>query len=111
MPEYEEIEEQTEPPPMTVSAQDWEGPQTIDEARCFDSGFKAGLTAYAREKGESTLRSGNELLRRLMDEQGWSTIETFERLAKRIDEEVLQRAIVLTPEHADQDRQEKNHVE
>lgn len=87
-----------EVPQVTVSAQDWEGPQTIDEARCFDSGFKAGLTTYAREKGDSTLKSGNELLRRLMDEQGWKTIETFEKLQAKAGEESLMLAMMLTPE-------------
>ena len=56
------------------------GPQTHEEARWFHQGFIAGLTAYARESGQSTLKSANELLRRLMDEQGWKTIEEYERL-------------------------------
>ena len=83
---------------MTVTAQDWEGPQTIDEARCFDQGYKSGLTAYAREKGDSTLKIDNELLRRLMDDQNWKTIETFERLQQLASDEVLKAAMVLTPE-------------
>jgi len=65
-----------------VGAQQSE-PQTVDEARCLNDGFKAGLTAYAREVGHSTLRSKNDLLRRLMDEYGWKTIETFEKITGR----------------------------
>ena len=65
----------------TVSAGPSPGPQTHEEAVQFNEGFLAGLTAYAREKGESTLTKENELLRRLANEQGWKTIETFERIA------------------------------
>lgn len=86
-----EIEEQDEGPELhpvelaaaTCTVQDWEGPQTHDEARCFHQGFLSGLTTYARESGVSTLKSTNDLLRRLMDEQGWKTVETYERLAAK----------------------------
>ena len=64
----------------TTTTQDWSGPQTHEEANCYHQGFIGGLTVYARERGESTLKSENQLLARLMDEQGFSTIETFERL-------------------------------
>lgn len=67
---------------VTTTAQDWEGPKTLDEASCYHQGFIGGLTAYAREKGDSTLKSANELLRRMMDEQGWKTVETLERLSE-----------------------------
>lgn len=66
---------------VTTTTQDWEGPKTLDEASCYHQGFIGGLTAYAREKGDSTLKSKNELLSRMMDEQGWKTIETLEKLA------------------------------
>jgi len=65
-----------------TTTQDWAGPQTHEEANCYHQGFIGGLTVYARERGESTLKSQNPLLARLMDEQGFSTIETFERLSQ-----------------------------
>ena len=67
---------------VAVSAGPSPGPQTHEEARQFHEGYLAGLTVYARESGHSTLKSKNELLRRLMDEQGWKTVEMFETLAK-----------------------------
>lgn len=71
----------------TTTTQDWEGPKTLDEANCYHQGFIGGLTAYAREKGDSTLKSKNELLRRMMDDQGWKTVETLERLMLMTPEE------------------------
>lgn len=68
--------------PMTAS-EDSPGPQTVDEAKQFHDGYLAGLTAYAAAVGASCLKSENEILRRLMDEQGWKTVETFERLTGR----------------------------
>jgi len=68
---------------VAVASQDWEGPQTKEEARCFHQGFSAGVTKYAGAIGHSTLRSANETLRKLMDEDGWKTIETYERLAEK----------------------------
>lgn len=41
----------------------------------FYSGYIAGLTAYARECGHSTLKSDNDLLRRLMDEGKVAAVE------------------------------------
>jgi hypothetical protein len=67
----------------TTTSQAWEGPKTIEEAQSFDHGFKAGLTAYARETGDNTLKSANPLLSRLMDEQSWRTVEWFEKIANR----------------------------
>lgn len=64
------------------SASESPGPQTHEEARQFHEGVLSGLTIYARESGHSTLKSDNHLLRRLMDEQGWKTIEMFESLPK-----------------------------
>lgn len=66
----------------TVGSEEWKGPQTQEEASCFHNGFLSGLTVYARETGHSTLKSDNPLLARLMDEQGWKTIEAFEKLPK-----------------------------
>jgi len=66
----------------TTTTQDWAGPQTREEANCYHQGFTGGLTAYSRERGDSTLKSENPLLARLMDEQGWATIDTFERLSE-----------------------------
>lgn len=85
--------EQSEMVVMEPTSQPWEGPKTHEEARCYHQGYIAGLTAYARETGQSTLRTGNELLRRLMDDQGWATIETFERLPVVSREELLFEAI------------------
>lgn len=65
----------------TTTTQDWAGPQTHEESNCYHQGFIGGLTVYARERGESTLKSQNPLLARLMDEQGFATIDTFERLS------------------------------
>ena len=59
------------------------GPQTIEEAQCAYQGYIAGLTAYAREKGDSTLKRDNEILRRLMDQAGWETIEKLEAIAAK----------------------------
>lgn len=67
---------------MEVTSQPWAGPQTHEEAKCFHQGFISGLTVYARESGHSTLRTVNELLRRLMDDQGFKTIETYELLGR-----------------------------
>lgn len=64
----------------TTTTQGWAGPRTHEEANCYHQGFLGGLTVFARERGESTLKSQNPLLARLMDEQGFATIETFERL-------------------------------
>jgi hypothetical protein len=64
-----------------TAAVEWEGPKTHEEARCFHQGFLSGLTVYARESGASTLKRDNPLLKRLMDEQGWKTIEEFERIS------------------------------
>ena len=70
---------------MQVSTEPWAGPQSHEEARCLHEGFIAGLTAYARESGHSTLRRDNDLLRRLMDEHGWKTIETYEALSQKCE--------------------------
>ena len=70
---------------MQATVEDWAGPQTHEEARCYHNGVLGGLTAYARERGDSTLKSENDLLRRLMDEAGFSTIEIFERLQAKAD--------------------------
>lgn len=75
----------------TATTQDWAGPQTHDEANCYHQGFLGGLTAYARERGDSTLKSQNPLLARLMDEQGWATIERFEKLKPQEISEALQK--------------------
>ncbi len=48
MPTEEKPEERKT---VTIGTQEWEGPQTVDEARCFHEGFISGLTVYAREKG------------------------------------------------------------
>lgn len=58
-------------------------PATADEVQFYHNGFIAGLTAYAREKGDSCLKSDNALLKRLMDEQGWKTIESFEQVTNQ----------------------------
>ena len=65
------LPDELRPQPMACIARDSEGPKTHEEARFFNEGFKSGLRVYARESGHSTLRSENDLLRRLMDEQGW----------------------------------------
>ena len=67
---------------VTVTSQDWEGPKTLDEAMCLHQGVLSGLTIYASECGHSTLKSDNELLRRLMDEEGRKAIEIFEKVPK-----------------------------
>lgn len=58
-----------------------EGPKTHDEARWFHQGVLSGLTQYAREKGDSCLKSENELIRRLMDAEGFRTLDEFERVS------------------------------
>lgn len=76
------LPDELKPQTPTTASQESPGPQTHEEARQFHEGFLSGLTVYARERGDSTLKSKNELLRRLMDEQGWKTIETFEKLGE-----------------------------
>lgn len=66
--------------PIRTETQDSPGPQTVEEAQQFYSGYQCGLTAYAQAKGESGLKSKNPLLTQLMDEEGWRTIETMERI-------------------------------
>ena len=65
----------------TATTEDWSGPKTHEEARMYHQGFIAGLTAYAREKGDSTLKSENHILRGLMHSQGFATLEVFEKLS------------------------------
>ena len=87
MPELEEIEELPEPHPsimeVAYSEDNWKGPQTHDEAQAYHQGFVAGLTAFAMESGYSTIRSREELLRKLKDEQGWKTLDTFEQISAK----------------------------
>jgi len=61
--------------------QEWQGYETIDEIAAFDQGYKAGLTAYARERNEPTSKRRNELLARLMDEQSHRTAEELRAIA------------------------------
>ncbi len=75
------LPDELKPQVMTTASKEWEGPKTHEEAQMFHQGFISGLTVYARERGDSTLRRENELLRRLMDEQGWKTIESYEKIA------------------------------
>lgn len=56
-----------EPTPRTGSGPPLE-PQTANEARWFLEGVHAGVTRYAAANGDCTLRSGNDLLRQLLDE-------------------------------------------
>lgn len=70
------------------------GPQTHDEAHWYHQGFIGGLTVYARERGESCLKSENELLRRLMDEQGFATVELYEKLQAERPTEAHERMLV-----------------
>jgi hypothetical protein len=65
---------------VTCSSEPFTGPQTVEEATAFHHGFIAGLTAYARQIKHSTLKTDNCILADLMTEQGWKTIEIFERL-------------------------------
>ncbi len=60
-------------------ATDSPGPQSANEAKWLYDGYRAGITAYAAAVGHSTLRSKNPTLARLFDEQGWKTIELFEK--------------------------------
>lgn len=70
------------PDPVAAFNAEADTPKTIDEAKAFDDGFKAGLTAYACAVGHSGLKRENPELARLMDAQGWKTIEWFEKIAK-----------------------------
>ncbi len=72
-----------EPDRVLAVASEWQGPQTVEEAKTFHDGFIAGATAYAAAVGHSCLKSENEKLREVMDAQGWQTIETFEKLTGR----------------------------
>lgn len=56
-------------------------PKTREEAKWFHDGFISGLTVYAREKGDSTLKRQNDLLRRLMDEQGQKTGDMWDKIS------------------------------
>ena len=73
-----------DPHVMTPTAGHSPGPQTHEEARQFHEGYLAGATAYAAFIGHGTLKSNNTTLAKLMDEQGWRTIETFEKVAAAI---------------------------
>jgi len=68
---------------MTPTTQPWEGPKTVEEALAFNKGFRAGATAYAAKVGHPTTRKDNEALVAVLDEQGWKTIELFEKLTGR----------------------------
>lgn len=59
-------------------------PRTHDEERWRHHGFVAGLTAYAKSKGDPTLKRDNELLRQLADKDGWETIEAYERMGEPV---------------------------
>lgn len=72
------------PEPMTVASHGPEAPKSHDEARFFHDGFLAGVTAYAGAVGHSQLKSDNAVLAKLFDEQGWRTIETYERLSEAV---------------------------
>lgn len=63
---------------LEPTAQDWAGPKTVEEAQCYHQGFIGGATAYARERGDSTLKTRNEILDKLMTEQAWKTVEAME---------------------------------
>lgn len=63
---------------LEPTTQDWTGPKTVEEAQCYHQGFIGGATAYARERGDSTLKTGNEILGKLMTEQAWKTVEAME---------------------------------
>lgn len=73
-----------EPKPMAVASHGPEAPKTHGEAKFFHDGFLAGVTAYAGLVGHSQLKSNNPILAKLLDEQGWKTIETFEKLNEAV---------------------------
>ena len=77
------LPDELKPQTPTTLSEEPTGPQTHEEAKWFHEGYLCGLTVYARESGHSTLKSENELLRKLMDEQGRQTIEAFEKIARR----------------------------
>jgi hypothetical protein len=54
-------------------------PLSYEEAKWFHEGFLCGATAYAGDVGHSQLPTKNPNLRRVFDNQGWKTIEAYER--------------------------------
>lgn len=68
---------------VTVASMPSGDPATVDEAKAFHDGFLAGATAYAAKIGHSTLKSDNTQLAEVFADQGWKTIELFERIIGR----------------------------
>jgi hypothetical protein len=86
--EYEKWEaSQQMEPKCEVDPGEPAGPKTLDEAQWYHKGFHAGLAAYAVAVGHGGLKMNNDTIRRLMDEQGWKTIETFEQISAQTPEQ------------------------
>lgn len=56
------------------------GPQTTDEVHHFHQGFLAGATAYAVAAGHSGIKTKNDVLKKVFEEQSWKTFDEFERV-------------------------------
>lgn len=54
-------------------------PLSYEEAKWLHEGFLAGATVYATACGHSALKSDNEILRKVFDEQGYKTLTALER--------------------------------
>lgn len=67
---------------VECTTQEWSGPQTIEEAQAFHHGFSSGATTYAVCAGDHGLKSENERLRRILDDQGFRTLEALEQIAE-----------------------------
>lgn len=67
----------------TPKATEYAGPNTVDEAKAFHEGFKAGAIAYASAIRHPTTAPQNETLTSLIHDSGWRCIEQFEKLTGR----------------------------
>jgi len=96
---YDDLHAQSEakacPVVSTPIAAQQSMPQTREEAKAINDGFKAGLTAYACVIGHSGLRSENAKLRELMDAHGFKTLDLFHTLPASDTEMLAQEVAEL----------------
>lgn len=96
---------------MEPTAQEWSGPKTIEEVQVYLQGFIGGATAYARVRGDSTLKTGNNILGKLIEEQGWRTVEAMESIMAATDEDCSGDLMVIVNQYREADAKARKAVE
>lgn len=68
---------------VEASSDPFYGPNTVEEAKAFHEGFKAGAAAYAKQVKHDADPRINCILADLITESGWRCIEQFEKITGR----------------------------